>query len=398
MMLVLAVIQLIAISAVSAALYDVTKYGADRSGGIPSTDQIARAINDAAIHGAGIVHFPPGKYLTGPIELKSNIILDIADSTIITFLDDPALYPPLDVTLPDGNQRRVEFTPLIRGVGVRNVAIRGNCVLEGNGAIWWDRLPPPATRPIFIYFSGSHNIVLKNIIIRNSPMFNVNIIWSNSIVVDGIRIRNPESYKGAGPNTDGINLLSVNRVHVTNVDVATGDDCLVLDAWGYGKDRDPTHDVLIENSHMSIGHSGVGIGSITAGGLRNITIRNCVFDSVCRGVDIRTNNVRGGVVEDILYQNLTMNNCTWEGISITALFPDYKDKGWHPIGDQTPFIRNIRYENIRGSAEREGIYLVGLPESPVENIVLENVDMRSKKPNPILLQNTRNIVINGRRY
>ncbi|CAH1980341.1 unnamed protein product [Acanthoscelides obtectus] len=228
-------------------------------------------------------------------------------------------------------------------------------------------------------------------------MFNVNIIWSNSIVIDGIRIRNPESYHGAGPNTDGINLLSVNRVHVMNVDVATGDDCLVLDAWGYRKDRDPTHDVLIENSYMSIGHSGVGIGSITAGGIRNVTIRNCVFDSVCRGVDIRSNNERGGVVEDILYQNLTMRNCTWEGISIN-LIKDYNDKGRQPIGDQTPFVRNIRYENIRGDAEREAIYFYGLPEAPIKNVVLENVDMRSKKPEPILLRNTKNIVINGNRY
>nr|CAI5840478.1 unnamed protein product [Callosobruchus analis] len=395
MMLLLATIQLLVISAVS-AIYDVTKYGADRTGRVPSTDAIARAINDAESHGGGLIHFPPGRYLTGPIELKSNMIMDVGDGTIITFLDDPALYPPIDVTLPDRKRRSLGFTPLIRAFGQKNVGIRGNAIFDGRGEIWWDRLPPPATRPIFINFFDCHNIVLQRFTVKSSPMFNVNILYSNGIVIDGIRIHNPESYHGKGPNTDGINVVSVKRLHISGVDVATGDDCVAINAWGHGKERIPTEDVLIENSHMSIGHGGVSIGSVTAGGLRNITVRNCVFDGTTRGLLIKTNRERGGTIEDIHYENIVMNNIRWEGIAITDLYND-RDSGRKPIGDQTPFIRNIKYDNIRGSSGKSPIFLQGLPEAPVENIDIENCDIRSKRPN-FLLENTRNIVINGRRY
>nr|CAI5840479.1 unnamed protein product [Callosobruchus analis] len=395
MMLLLAVVQLLVISAVS-AIYDVTKYGADRTGRVPSTDAISRAINDAECHGGGLIHFPPGRYLTGPIELKSNMIMDVGDGTIITFLDDPALYPPIDVTLPDRKRTSLPFTPLIRAFGQKNVGIRGNVIFDGRGEIWWDRLPPPATRPLFVNFFDCHNIVLQRFTIKSSPMFNVNILYSNGIVIDGIRIRNPESYHGRGANTDGINLVSVKRVHITGVDVATGDDCVVFNAWGYHKERIPTEDVLIENSHMSIGHGAVSIGSVTAGGLRNITVRNCVFDGTTRGLDIKTNRERGGTIEDIRYENIAMNNVRWEGIALIDRFND-PDPGWKPIGDQTPFIRNIKFDNIRGTCDRNPILIQGLPEAPIENIEISNCDIRSKNPN-IKLENARNIIINGRRY
>nr|ADU33270.1 glycoside hydrolase family protein 28 [Callosobruchus maculatus] len=394
-MLLLAIIQLLVISAVS-AIYDVTRYGADRTGRVPCTDAIARAIKDAEIHGGGLIHFPSGRYLTGPIELKSNMVMDVGTGTIITFLDDPALYPPLDVTLPDGQRRSVPFTPLIRAWGQKNVGIRGNKVIfDGRGEIWWDRLPPPATRPIFVNFFDCHNVVLKGFTIKSSPMFNVNILHSSGIVIDGVRIRNPESYHGRGPNTDGINLVSVRKVHITGVDVATGDDCVVFNAWGYLKERVPTEDVLIENSYMSVGHGAISIGSVTAGGLRNITVRNCVIDGTTRGLDIKTNRQRGGTIENINYYNITMNRVRWEGIALIDLFND-NDPSWKPIGDQTPFIRNIRFDNIRGSCDRNPILVQGLPEAPIENIEISNTDIRS--PQPIRLENSRNIVINGRRY
>ncbi|VEN34628.1 unnamed protein product [Callosobruchus maculatus] len=376
-----------------ASVYDVTQYGADPTGRLPSTEAIAAAINAAAAKNGGTVHFPRGQYSTGPIELKSGIYVDFADGCQITFLDDPKLYPALTVKLPDGRMRHLPYTPLIRGMGTNNIHIRGNAVIDGQGPIWWDRLHPPSSRPESIHIWASNDIVLESFHIQNSPMFNVHIVDSNNIEINGISIRNPPDYHGKGPNTDGINLNSVQNVHIANVNVATGDDCIALNGNTDSRGKKPTQNILIENSHMTAGHGGVSIGSVTSGGLRNITVRNCYFNNTVRGLFIKTNRKRGGTITDIHYHDIVMTNVQKEGIAISTMYDD-KDYSKKPITATTPIINNIDYNNIRGTCGRNTIMLVGLPESPVESITINGFDVTSKKG--VLLNNTRNIIINGK--
>nr|CAH7714699.1 unnamed protein product [Callosobruchus chinensis] len=375
-----------------AAVYDVTQYGADPTGEKPSTEAIAAAIDAAAAKNGGIVHFPIGRYLTGPIELKSGIYVDFADGSQITFLDDPDLYPALTVKLPDGRMRHLPYTPLIRGMGTNNITIKGDAIIDGRGPIWWDRLHPPSSRPESIHIWAASNIVLERIHIRNSPMFNVHIVDSNNIEINGISINNPPDYHGKGPNTDGINLNSVQNVHIANVNVATGDDCIALNANTDSRGRKPTQNILIENSNMTAGHGGVSIGSVTSGGLRNITVRNCYFNNTVRGLFIKTNRKRGGTITDVHYSDIVMTNVRKEGIDISTMYDD-KDYSEKPITATTPIINNIDYNNIRGNCGRNTIMLVGLPESPVEGVTIKGFDVKSKKG--VLLNHTRNVIING---
>ncbi|CAH1980347.1 unnamed protein product [Acanthoscelides obtectus] len=390
----LTIVQIIIVGSVSAVVYDVTKYGADTTGRNPSTQAIAAAINAAALKNGGIVYFPRGKYTTGPIELKSGIHVDFADGTLITFLDDPKLYPSITVKLPDGKTRHLPYTPLIRGMGVNNVAIKGNAIIDGRGQIWWDRLHPPSDRPVSVHFWVANNIVLQSFHIQNSPMFNVHIVDSNNIEINSISIKNPPDYHGKGPNTDGINLNSVKNVHIANVNIATGDDCIALNGNTDSRGKKPTQNVLIENSHMNAGHGGVSIGSVTSGGLRNITVRNCYFNNTVRGLFIKTNRQRGGTIADIHYHDIVMTNVKKEGIAISAMYND-KDASKKPITVTTPFINNIEYNNIRGNCGRNTISLVGLPESPVQNIRINGFTVTSNQG--VLLNNTRDIIINGKR-
>ncbi|CAH2001302.1 unnamed protein product [Acanthoscelides obtectus] len=389
------------VAAANAAVHNVTSFGADPTGRRSSTEAIALAINAAAAENGGIVHLPAGSYSSGPIELKDGVILDVAAGCVITFLPDANLYPPLIVKLP-GKMRHLPFTPLIRATGVKNVGIRGEGILEGNGPIWWNRLPPPATRPTFIYGFDSHNFVINGVTIRNSPMNNIHLCDTTGISIQRVKIFNPPDFHGKGPNTDGINLISCRYVHIAGCTIGTGDDCIALNAGGIGSKRIATTNVLIEDCHMTAGHAAVSVGSVTSGGLHNITVRNLMVENTVRGLFIKTNRERGGLIENINYSNIIMLNVRGEGIAISTVY-DSKHQDYHnkdipeePIKDTTPFIRDITYDGIGGSCGNEPVLLVGVPESPVRNINISNLNVRSLKHKGNYLYHTDSIVINGR--
>nr|CAI5840612.1 unnamed protein product [Callosobruchus analis] len=379
----------------SAKVYNVTDFGADSTGKIASTSAITKAIDKAANCYGGVVRFTKGQYLSGPFELKSNITLQFDDDVVLKFLSDPKEYPRFTEVLPSGQAFSLPFTPLIRAFFVRNVAIRGNGVLDGNGVPWWKRLPPPNTRPKFLFFYQSYNLTLEGVTVRNSPMYNIQLMYTDHVLLKGISIKNPPNYVDPGPNTDGINCNPCRYLHVTNVTVDTGDDCVVLkaDVGDKRMGKWPTEHVLIENSTMLAGHGGVSIGSETTAGLRNITVRNCIFNGTNRALYIKTNRGRGGTVEDIHYHNITMLNIRKEGVAIAAIYSG-TDEGLHPINDTTPFIRKIRYHGIRGNSKLESLFIVGLPELQITNVILDDFHVQSKKG--IFLNQTQHIVINGK--
>nr|CAI5851728.1 unnamed protein product [Callosobruchus analis] len=381
-------------------IYDVNKFGADSTGRRPSTQAIQKAINEAANNKGGIVHFPYGQYLSGAIELKSNIILDFADDVLLKFLDDPKEYPRLEQKLPNGKVINLPFTPLIRAFGHSNITIRGKAVLDGHGETWWKRMPPPSTRPVFLQIFWVRYLTLENFTVKSSPMFNVNLKDCEDVAIRGIKIRNPANYVDPGPNTDGINVNSCKRVHIKGVNISTGDDCIALDANGKANTKTPTEDVLIEDSHMYAGHGGVSIGSVTSGGLRNVIVRNCIFNGTNRGLFIKSRRGRGGLVQDIYYNNITMVNLRKEAIAIATIYNGSdpglhsRDFYWEPINETTPFVRNIIFNNIHGDSVLNPIFIVGLPEAPIENITFSDVKIKSKLD--VFTNNTKSIVINGK--
>nr|CAH7720740.1 unnamed protein product [Callosobruchus chinensis] len=395
--LLLALISLTA----SAREYNVTDFGADSTGKSVSTIAITTAIERAAEGYGGVVRFTKGQYLSGPFELKSNITLQFDDDALLVFEDNQKLYPPLNITLPNGERYNLSYTPLISAFSQKNISIRGRGILDGSGASWIKLLPPPSTRPFFLYFAECQEVLLEGIHIKNSPMYNVHFKDTDHIKIKGITITNPENTVDPGPNTDGINCDPCRYLHVSNVTISTGDDAIVMKADMRGrtsKQLKPTEHVLIENSHIFAGHAGISMGSATAGGLRNITVRNCFLNGTNRGLYIKTARDRGGKVEDIHYHNITMLNIRKEGVAIADVY-NGTDEGLHergvypePVTEATPFIRNIEFQGIRGNSKLESIFIVGLPESPVVNITFN--DFYVKSDFPIFLNQTKHIVIN----
>nr|CAI5832260.1 unnamed protein product [Callosobruchus analis] len=201
-------------------------------------------------------------------------------------------------------------------------------------------------------------------------MFNLQVVDSRDIIIRKIRISNPPT--AGGKNTDGLNLYSVRKVHIHDVSITTGDDCIALKALGTGNATIPTENVLIEDSQMLGGHGGLSIGSEITGGARNVTIRNCYFRSTIRGLQIKTNRMRGGTIEKIRAYNISMHKIQAEAIAITTYYGfKKKDERSMPVNETTPFIRNIEYDEIRGDCRRGSVLIDGLPESYVENVKIQ---------------------------
>src|SRR3954462_6918746 len=117
--------------------YDVTKYGAKKDSSAKATAAIAKAIDAASKAGGGTVYFPAGKYLTGPIHLKSNIVIFIDAGAELHFSDDFDDYLPMVESRYEGVDLK-SFSPLFYAYKAENISIIGRGVINGHGQKWWN--------------------------------------------------------------------------------------------------------------------------------------------------------------------------------------------------------------------------------------------------------------------
>ncbi|WP_149915397.1 glycoside hydrolase family 28 protein [Sphingobacterium cavernae] len=368
-----------------------------------NTDIIRKAIQQASDKGGGTVYFPAGKYITGPIHMKSNITLFIDAGAELHFSDNFDHYLPMVESRWEGTEV-TNFSPLIYGTDLENIAIIGRGKIDGHGKNWWkfsevdvrnglqnskwqlefkrlnkDVLAPDLPgwvergflRPPFIQFLRCNNLQIKDITIVNSPFWTINPQYCENVLIDGISINNPPS-----PNSDGINPESCRNVRIANSFISVGDDCITIKS---GKDRSgrkvniPAENYTITNCTMLRGHGGVVIGSEMSGGVKNIVISNCVFDGTDRGIRLKTARGRGGVVENVRISNIVMRNIRDQAI---VLDMRYAKGDVEPVSERTPKFKDIFISNIAGSTNRVA-RISGLEEMPIENISLSNINMQA---------------------
>lgn len=405
---------LIAVKPKAQSFYNVISYGAKNDSSTIATKAIAKAIAAASKAGGGTVYFPAGKYLTGPIHLKSNISIFIDAGAELHFSDNfdnylpmvPSRYEGVDVT---------SFSPLFYAYGAENISITGRGIIDGHGKKWWDfvegykkdqprskwqyvfdslnkniLLPDDAAqmkrgflRPPFIQTMYCKNVLIEGISIRNSPFWTVNPEFSENVTVHAVTINNPHS-----PNTDGINPESCKYVHISNCHISVGDDCITIKS---GKDipgrtkQAPAEDYTITNCTMLSGHGGVVIGSEMSGDVRRIAISNCIFDGTDKGIRIKTTRGRGGVVEDIRVSNIVMNNIKDIAFVMDMQYSKTKEE---PLSERTPRFRNIHISNVTGNA-KQAAYINGLEEMPVSDISFHDINLVAE--DGFVLKNAKNL-------
>src|SRR6187549_1525516 len=365
-------IIVMSVGAYAQQFYDVTKYGAKKDSSAKATAAIKKAIDAAVKAGGGTVYFPAGKYLTGPIHLRSNITILIDAGAELHFSDNFDDYLPMVESRYEGVDV-FSFSPLFYAYRAENITIRGRGSINGHGKKWWAfvegykegqprskwqtifdslnrnillpddprQMKRGFLRPPFIQPMYCKNILIEGITIINSPFWTVNPEFCENVTVNAVTINNPHS-----PNTDGINPESCKYVHISNCHISVGDDCITIKS---GKDipgrtrNMAAENYTITNCTMLSGHGGVVIGSEMSGGIKKITISNCIFDGTDRGIRIKTARGRGGIVEDIRVDNIIMKDIRDQAI---VLDMEYARVSPEPVSERTPQFRNIRFSNI----------------------------------------------------
>jgi polygalacturonase len=190
--------------------------------------------------------------------------------------------------------------------------------------------------------------------------------------IDGLTIINP----GNSPNTDGIDPDSCKLVRISNCYITTGDDCIVIKS-GYkyqpGVTQVPSEDIVVTNCVFGTGHAGVAIGSETSGGVRNVTVSNCVCNGTRRRLYIKSARGRGNIVENFRASNVVMKDLVEDGILIGMFYQAGDREATVPKSEATPTFRNFHFSDITVEHCKRGIVVEGLPENPIREVSVQHV-------------------------
>ena len=366
--------------------FPINNYGAVSDGVTDNTTFIQSTINAALNAGGGKVIIPKGEYLCGPLQFGSNLNLHLDSGAILKML-------PID-KYPGGTKNGNNF---ISGADLHDIAISGKGIIDGQGSPWWKFAKTEgAKRPRMITFKNCNRILIEQVKLVNSPMFHIAIGGkTTNVTVQDVVVRAPSSKDPVNPshNTDACDVTG-STILIKNCDISVGDDDYTC---GGG-----TSDVLITNCTYGNGH-GVSIGSGTKNGVKNFTVENCTFTNTDCGIRIKTDRDRGGVVENITYRNLQMNNVGFPILIYEAY--NAKEKAFRnlenitpevaatypsaSITDKTPYYKNIMFQHINAttvSGKRAGL-IWGLPEAAVSNITLQDVNITADKAFGIFFAN-----------
>jgi polygalacturonase len=392
---------LIAASAFGASpVFNVLDYGAKNDASASSTASIKKAIQACAAAGGGTVYFPAGTYRTGAIQMVSNLTLDVSAGATIKFEANLEEYP-----LVKGRYEGVEAitpAPLIGGENLHDIAITGRGTLTTDNAEWvkvtrnqesramWTgilqriekgetipeadyRKASPFLRPSFIRPMNSKNILIEGVHIVGSSMWTIHILYCENVVIRGVTV---ETYPGV--NTDGVDIDSSREVRISDSFFSTGDDAICLKS---GKDADGrrvnrvTENVAITNTTVQHGHGAVVLGSETAGGIRNVVASNIVSQHTDKGVRIKSTRGRGGVVENIRFDNWIIEDPAGAAIKVTNY---YTRAPQEPVSAKTPVFRNFAISRMTINRAPVAVSIEGLPEMPVSGLRLMDIVASSK--------------------
>lgn len=410
--------------------YVITKYGAKVTNNAAKNQKaIQKAIDKCSAKGGGRVIVPRGqRFLTAAIQLKNGVNLVIEDGAVLEFAFEPELYPIVP-TRWEGLDCW-NLSPLIYAYQAKDIAVTGKGTIDGGGSreTWWPwvsaakfgykegmpvhqwketsrpRLlkcaedgvdmdqrrfgPQDGLRPQMINFNQCEGILIEDVTLLRSPFWVIHPLLSTDITVRGVHINND------GPNGDGCDPESCDRVLIEGCYFNTGDDCIAIKSGRNNDGREggmgrfagrPSKNIIIRNCKFNNGHGGVVIGSEISGGCQNVYAENCEMDSpsLDRVLRIKTNSCRGGVIENINLRNITVGQCKEAVLKINT---DYEPKeaccrGFYPT------VRNVTMENVTCQKSKYGVMIVGYEDQKLANtinhITIKNCEFNGVEDKPI---------------
>lgn len=416
----------------------ITSFGAKTTATAAQNQKaINRVISLVSKKGGGKVIIPKGTWNTGAIELKSHVNLILEEGATLHFAFEPKLYP-LVRTSWEG-LACWNYSPCIYAYKATDIAITGKGTIDGGGnndTFWqWNGSPRfgykegvtkesqklgsrskllkmaedgvpfderkfgmgYGLRPQLVNMVHCERILIKDVKMINSPFWVIHPLLSKNITVDGVYVWNE------GPNGDGCDPEACENVLIQNCVFHTGDDCIAIKS---GRNNDgrlwnqPSKNIIIRNCKMEDGHGGVVIGSEISGGCENVYAENCVMDSphLERILRIKTNNCRGGQVQNINMRNVVVGQCKEAVVKINL---DYERKEICYRGFE-PIVNNVNVENVTcqksdygvliiGRDSLENVYDINIKNCKFDGVVKEPVKITGKTRNVKF----DNLIING---
>jgi polygalacturonase len=371
---------LAAVSARAAKVCDVREYGAKGDGATKDTAAIQKAIDAcAAVKAGGTVKLSGGTFVSGPIVLKSNITLDVEKGATLLGSPDREDFPKATFARHDTVQA------LVSAPNAEHVTITGGGTIDGNGHIWWEYvrgvkdsgvLGNDHPRPMGVVFDHTKHVRMEDVTVQNAGFWQIVPYYADDLTFRNIRILAPHS-----PNTDAIDPFSSSNIVIDHVFSSVGDDNIAIKSGAInspGPDA-PSKNITITDCTFENGH-GLSIGSEIAGGAQNIHAERIHFKGTDQGIRIKANRDRGADVSNISFKDIDMVDVK-TAILISEYYPKVFPEGdvaAAPVTRLTPQFHDIVIENVKATGSKTAGVIVGLPEAPVKNIVLRNVDIQAQ--------------------
>jgi polygalacturonase len=423
--------------------YLITDFGAVGDGHTSNTVPFAKAIETCSRNGGGRIVVPAGIWLTGPIMLENNIDLHLEERAVLKFSTKFEDYPVIETSWEGLPLKRC--TSPISGRDLEDISISGQGIIDGSGdawrpvlknemaeirweellrsggvvrenngrQVWWpseeaslgdslvaalDKKQNAALidyaaareylRPSLISLINCQRVLLDGPTFQNSAAWNIHPLLCENVIIRNISVRNP----WYSTNGDGLDIESCRNVRVYNCTFDVGDDALCLKSGRneYGRKRGiAAENIVISDCIVYHGHGGFVIGSEMSGGVRNVSVQNCVFLGTDLGLRFKSTRGRGGVVENIYIKNILMEDILTDAIRINLFYqgkePSLDDRAMAvsaadipPVTEETPQFRQIFFSDITCRGANRALFLQGLPEMPVKNIELDRVFISAK--------------------
>lgn len=405
-------------------MFNPKDYGAVGDGKTLDTRAIQAAIDDAASQGRpgelAEVILPAGIYLTSSLFLKSHMEFHLEKGAVLLGTTEEECYPVIPTRVAG---IEMEWPAAILNInGQQDVKVSGEGRIDGQGPYWWNKywgedgrggmrksydakglrwcVDYDCKRVRNLIVMESKDVELSGFQSVRSGFWNIHLCYSENLHIHDLSIED-----NSGPSTDGIDIDSCRKVVVERCRVACNDDSICVKS---GRDADGLRvnriceDVVIQNCEILTG-CGVTIGSETSGGARNITVRNLKYHNTDCGFRMKSAKTRGGLIENVLVENLEMVNVkypfslclNWHPAYSYCRIPDSYSGNipshWKiltaPVSEEQgiPQVKNLTIRNVKAWNEPDyggvsrAFEIDAFPEKPMTNVVFEDVQIEAKE-------------------
>ena len=316
----------------------------------PDTERLQKAL-DGCVRGQAVELAADGgqaAFLTAPIEMRPGVTL-LVDEGVTLY----GSRVPKDYEVEPGscgiNAPKTGCRALISGKGAAGSGIMGDGVIDGRGGskmirdgkvegkTWWDLGDDAKTQghqqvPRLIVMSGSDDFTLYRITLKNAGFFHVTYSGGNGFTAWGVKIDTPQR----AHNTDGIDPGSSKNITITQSFIRDGDDNIAIKG-GSG----PVTNMSVIHNHFYYGH-GMSIGSETQAGVNQVRVTDLSLDGADAGIRIKSQEAYGGLVQDVVYDDVCIRNAKEPILLDTDYSANPKaGKGLIPVY-QGIVLRNVR--------------------------------------------------------